>query len=196
MWNPSQQRAPAGSAGGGRFAPGGGSASSKSSTKSPKKTAGPKAKPWGTARNAEAAKAQANPQAQKMFTDVTNLPPNQRGAYVKGLSDAQLQQLTAIAYSSATSDPSIVNARIWVANEMSRRGMDVKKYGALGGGASVRSKAPSAAAKKAAVVKSAKKATPAKVAPKAAAKPSPAVQAAITARAGSQVISATSVRAQ
>lgn len=53
---------------------------------------------------------------------------------LKGMSDTDLRKLTAFAYSSKTSDPRIVKARIKVANEMGRRGIDIKKHGARGGG--------------------------------------------------------------
>lgn len=53
---------------------------------------------------------------------------------LRGMSDTDLRKLTAFAYSSKTSDPRIVKARIKVANEMGRRGIDIKKHGARGGG--------------------------------------------------------------
>lgn len=106
-FNPSQYRVPKGAAGGGR---------------------------WGAPRDASAAKAQKDVPAQHMYTQVMKTPQKKQGAYVKGLSDQQLEKLTSILYSSRTSDPAVVAARIAVANEMSKRGLDIKKYGALGGG--------------------------------------------------------------
>lgn len=110
-WNPSQKRVPKGQAGGGRFG------------------AGPP-------RNAAAAKAQQNKQAQQHMTQIMGMAGNrsQQGVMVKGLPDADLENLTAILYSFPSSDPQVVAARIAVANEMARRGIDIKKYGALGGG--------------------------------------------------------------
>jgi hypothetical protein len=128
-FNPSEPRVPAGVTAGGQWG---------TPTKAKKKTTAARskaaaAKP-GTARNAAAAKVQQNPQAQKLYGQLLQAPPGQRAAYVKGLSTDDLKLLTQIVYSSRTSDPNVVNARIAVANEMTRRGVDIKQYGALGGG--------------------------------------------------------------
>src|SRR5206468_10475315 len=85
-------------------------------------------------RNAAAAKVQKNPKAAPLFNKATGLPPKDRAKYMQGLSDSDLELLTEALYSARTSDPTIVQSRIAVANEMSKRGLDIKKYGALGGG--------------------------------------------------------------
>jgi hypothetical protein len=106
-FDPSQPRVPSGGPGGGR---------------------------WGAPRNAKAADAQKNTTARKSADQVLNMNTSERGALIKKLPDDQLKSLTAFLYASPTSDPDIVKARIAVANEMARRGFDVKDYGALGGG--------------------------------------------------------------
>lgn len=115
-FNPSQQRVPKGSTGGGRW--GGGGSGSKANAP----------------RNAAAAKVQRNPKAAPLFNKATGLSPKDRAKYMQGLSDADLELLTQALYSARTSDPTIVQSRIAVANEMGKRGLDIKKYGALGGG--------------------------------------------------------------
>jgi hypothetical protein len=115
-FNPKEARVPKGSAGGGRWGGGG----SGSETNAP--------------RNAAAAAVQKNPKAAPLFDKATGLPPKDRAQYMQGLSDADLELLTQALYSAKTSDPTIVQSRIAVANEMSKRGLDIKKYGALGGG--------------------------------------------------------------
>lgn len=107
-FNPSQYRVPAGQGGGGR---------------------------WGSPRDSKAATAQKDVGAQRHAAAVAKLPKGKaQSDYVKKLSDGDLEKLTAILYSSRTSDPAIVHARILVANEMTKRGIDIKKFGALGGG--------------------------------------------------------------
>lgn len=152
-FNPSQQRLPKGSAGGGRW----GGGSSGSTANAP--------------RNAAAAKAQRNPKAAPLFNKATGLAPKDRAKYMQGLSDADLELLTEALYSARTSDPTIVQSRIAVANEMGKRGLDIKKYGALGGGKPAPRKVTPAQHKVIAHVQ-ARKAAAAKVAP-AAAKASP-----------------------
>lgn len=196
-FNPSQVRATAGTADGGQWVS---AAAAKKAAASSKKTpaasttkksaSSSKAPKLGAARDAAAAKIQQDPAAQKMYEQLMGMQGTARAAYVKKLPPDQLEKLTAIVYSSHTSDPAVVQARIAVANEMTKRGLDIKKFGALGGGMTTSKASPATAAKKTAVQWAAKKA-----APKAAA-PSPAAKAAVTARAGSQVISATRVRAQ
>jgi hypothetical protein len=144
-FNPSQPRVPAGQGGGGR---------------------------WGAARDSKAAAAQKDTRAQQLRSALDSKKPADRGSYVKSLSDEDLQKLTAMLYSSRTSDPTVVAQRIAVANEMAKRGFDIKKFGALGGGS------PAKAAP-------AKRATPAQVravahvqARRAAAKSAPAKPAA------------------
>jgi hypothetical protein len=115
-FNPKEARVAKGSPGGGRW----GGGSSGSAANAP--------------RNAAAAKVQKNPKAAPLFDKATGLAPKDRAKYMQGLSDADLELLTEALYSARTSDPTIVQARIAVANEMGRRGLDIKKYGALGGG--------------------------------------------------------------
>lgn len=115
-FNPSEPRVPKGSAGGGRW--GGGSSGSKANAP----------------RDAAAAKVQANPKAAPLFNKAVGSSPKDRAKYMQGLSDADLELLTEALYSARTSDPTIVQARIAVANEMAKRGLDIRKYGALGGG--------------------------------------------------------------
>jgi hypothetical protein len=129
-FNPSEPRVPAGVAAGGQW---GTPTKAKKKTTTARGSSKAAAKP-GPARNAAAAKVQQNPQAQKLYDQLLQAPPGQRAAYVKGLSTDDLKLLTQIVYSSRTSDPNVVNARIAVANEMTRRGVDIKQYGALGGG--------------------------------------------------------------
>lgn len=146
-FNPSEPRVPAGGSAGGQW--GAPSAAKKKTTA--KSTAKPTAKtsakptakgkapssargktPPGTARNAAAAKVQADPKAQQLYGQL--MQAGQHGAYARGLSTDDLKLLTQMVYSSRTSDPSVVAARMAVANEMARRGLDVKQFGALGGG--------------------------------------------------------------
>lgn len=68
--------------------------------------------------------------------------PRDRAKYLQGLSDSDLELLTQAVYGTRTSDPKVVAARVAVANEMGKRGLDVKKYGALGGGPSAPHAAP------------------------------------------------------
>lgn len=126
-------------------------AAKKGPAKATDKPAAGGSKP-GPPRDANAAKAQADPQAQAMYARLVGMTPAKR-EYVKGLSDADLEKLTAIVYSSRTSDPNIVHARIAVANEMSHRHIPIAKYGAGGGGLP--------AGKKAALVAQVKKKGPA-----------------------------------
>jgi hypothetical protein len=106
-FDPSQPRVPAGGPGGGR---------------------------WGAPRNAKAADAQKNTTARNTADQVVGMKTSERGTLLKKMPDDQLKSLTAFLYASPTSDPDIVKARIAVANEMSRRGFDIKDFGALGSG--------------------------------------------------------------
>jgi hypothetical protein len=123
-FNPKQPRVPAGSAGGGR---------------------------WGAARDSKASSAQKDTRGTKVAGDFADLDPSRRRDYVKALSDDDLKKLTGVVYSSRTSDPSVVAMRLVVASEMGKRGLDVKDYGALGGGLS--KKAPTKAQLKSRVAK-------------------------------------------
>jgi 2'-5' RNA ligase len=88
----------------------------------------------GPARDAAAAKVQADPAAQDLYSSIMGTAPGARAGAVQKLSDADLQKATQVLYSSRTSDPNVVASRIAVANEMTKRGFDIKHYGALGGG--------------------------------------------------------------
>lgn len=200
-FNPSEPRVPAGSSAGGTW--GGGSTAAKAPAKKATAAKAPAKKAttkkvagagWkgGKARDAAAGKVQADPAAQGLYNGLLGLPAGKRQAYAHGLADDKLELLTQAIYSEHTSDPNIVQARIAVANEMSRRGLDIKKYGALGGG--IGASRPSAPSSKGAPPKTVRKASPAQV--KAVAKVQTQAQAAVLARQTSQVRSATSVRAQ
>jgi hypothetical protein len=95
---------------------------------------GPGGGRWGAARDSKAADAQKNTTARKSADQIVGMNTSERGTLLKKMPDDQLKSLTAFLYASPTSDPDIVKARIAVANEMSRRGFDIKDYGALGGG--------------------------------------------------------------
>lgn len=97
--------------------------------------------PVGAARDGNAAAAQKDKTAAANYEALMKATGPAQAAGLKKLSDADLQKLTAYAYSSKTSDPDVVRARVKVANEMARRGMDVKKYGAKGGGVTEKKRA-------------------------------------------------------
>lgn len=137
-FDPSEPRNPAGSASGGewrsaaakkaaatRAAHKAASSSSSSSSSSSKSGMGP-------ARNADAAKAQ-DAAHKALFDKLMGLKAADRAAWAKGLSDADLEKATEAIYSFKSSDPNVVQARITLANEMSKRGIDIRKHGALGG---------------------------------------------------------------
>jgi 2'-5' RNA ligase len=88
----------------------------------------------GPARDAAAAKVQADPAAQDLYSSIMGTAPGARSGAVQKLSDADLKKATQVLYSSRTSDPNVVASRMAVANEMTKRGFDIKHYGALGGG--------------------------------------------------------------
>lgn len=113
----SEKRTPKGQPGGGRFAPGGARAGNA-----------------GSKSGHTYAEDQADPHEQEMYNNAMSLSGTAQKQYLAGLSDKDLQGLTGIAYSSKTSDKQVVAMRIAVANEMAKRGLDVKDYGALGGG--------------------------------------------------------------
>lgn len=108
-FNSKHPRAPKGGPGGGRFVP------------------------LGTARNSDAATAQKDPKATAAYKALLTAKPDARKKQLAGLKDADLEALTRVLYSFKSSDPSLVAARVAAANELSRRGLDVKKFGALGG---------------------------------------------------------------
>lgn len=141
-WSPSEPRLPPGMPQGGQWGtvsavkPSGKSGAKASSAK--KKTTGSAKAVHGTkpgvARSAAATALQKNPAAQKLYAQL--MGTTGRDGYVGKLSTADLKLLTQIVYSSKTSDPNVVHARIAVANEMTRRGIPIQSYGALGGGIS------------------------------------------------------------
>jgi hypothetical protein len=146
-FNPSEPRVPKGSAGGGRW--GGGGSGSKANAP----------------RDAAAAKVQKNPKAAPLFNKAVSASPKDRAKYMQGLSDADLELLTEALYSARTSDPTIVQSRIAVANEMAKRGLDIKKYGALGGGPTLPGRRLSPAQHRAVATARARAAAPASAAP-------------------------------
>lgn len=83
----------------------------------------------GQARDSKAAESQKDVGAQDLYRRML-----EGKLTLKDLSDADLQKLSRILYSFKTSNEQVVKARIAVANELDRRGMDVKDHGALGGG--------------------------------------------------------------
>ncbi len=145
--------------------------------------------PLGTARSAEAAKAQKDPKAHAAYDALLKAKPGDRAGQLKALKDADLQALSRTAYSFKSSDPKVVAARVAIANELARRGQDVKKFGALGGGPAAK-KAPAPARKA-----PARKAAPAKKpAPKKAPAPRPAPRKAAVAAAGTVAAPASTPR--
>jgi hypothetical protein len=150
--------------------------------------AGGKFVPIGTARDSKAQKAQADTGSRHQYDKTIRATGNVRTADIKGLSDGKLQALTRTAYSFKSSDPNVVKLRIAVANEMAKRGFDVKDFGALGGGInSDKGKTPAKAApKKAAVKKSAALAALARVAKHGTAAQKTAARAAMKKKGGSK----------
>lgn len=102
-------------------------APAKATPKAPAKHA------MGAARNADAAKAQ-DAAHSAAYDALMGKPAAQRAAYVKGLSDAELEKAAEAAYSFRSTDPDVVRARVALANEAAKRGIDIRKHGALGGG--------------------------------------------------------------
>jgi hypothetical protein len=69
-----------------------------------------------------------------LYNSILGMAPGARSGAMQKMSDEDLKKATQILYSSKTSDPNVVAARLAVASEMSKRGFDIKHYGALGGG--------------------------------------------------------------
>lgn len=92
----------------------------------------------GAPRDKQAAAAQKDQAAYKKLA---------AGTDPKSLNDKDLEQASRVAYSSKTSDPKIVALRLKIAREMGKRHLDVRQYGALGGGISAKKK-PAAKKKK------------------------------------------------
>lgn len=108
---PDQERQPKGDPKGGQFAPAG-----------------------GEGRDDAAKSAQQDKGAQGNYGKLDGLSGDAAKAFLKGLSEKDLTALTAISYSAKTSDPKVVANRNKVAAEMGRRGLDITKHGAKGGG--------------------------------------------------------------
>jgi hypothetical protein len=87
----------------------------------------------GTARNADAAKAQQNAGAVDRYKKTVGA--GDRDAQVKALNNDELGQLSQVAFSFRSSDPNVVALRSSVVGQLRSRGMDPSKYGYLGGGA-------------------------------------------------------------
>lgn len=89
----------------------------------------------GPARNSgEATQAQHDAAAKQLATALMNKTIVQQQTDLKELTDDDLKRLTEYMYSFKSSNPKVVAGRIRLANEMARRGYDVKDFGALGGG--------------------------------------------------------------
>ena len=88
----------------------------------------------GEGKDAAGKAAQQNTAARANFLKLDGMSPADARKFLKGLSEKDLKDLTAIAYSAKTSNKKVVAARNAVAGEMGRRGIDVKKHGARGGG--------------------------------------------------------------
>lgn len=95
----------------------------------------------GTARNAKAAQAQKDTESTGRYNELVGSDPKAQAAAMRGLSDDQLQRLSQVAYSFRSSDQNVVRLRVGVANELARRGFNVRDFGGLGGG-SARSAGP------------------------------------------------------
>lgn len=98
--------------------------------------------PLGSARNQQAAKAQKAPGAKKEYRSALTATGAQRLGQLKKMTPQQLATLSRAAYSYKSSDPAVVKLRVAVANELARRGYDVKDFGALGGGINSDKKLP------------------------------------------------------
>lgn len=86
----------------------------------------------GTARNAEAAKAQRDTESTNRYRSLVGGSSQAQAATLRKVHNGALQRLARVAYSFKSSDPNVVKLRISVANEMRRRGMNVNDYGGLG----------------------------------------------------------------
>jgi hypothetical protein len=86
----------------------------------------------GKARNASAAEAQQNSAAVDRYKKVVGA--GDRDKQVSALNPKDLGDLSRVAFSFKSSDPNVVALRVSVTRELSRRGMDPKMFGYLGGG--------------------------------------------------------------
>jgi SPP1 gp7 family putative phage head morphogenesis protein len=85
----------------------------------------------GSARNADAAKAQQNKAATDRYKSVVGA--KDRDAQVKSLNNDDLGQLSQVAFSFKSSDPNVVALRSSVIAQMRARGMNPNQFGYLGG---------------------------------------------------------------
>lgn len=116
-------------------APASGSASKKKVVRTPAGAARykvPIGSEIGSARNANAAKAQQNKAATDRYKSVVGA--KDRDAQVKALGNDDLGQLSQVAFSFKSSDPNVVALRNSVIAQMRARGMNPSQYGYLGGG--------------------------------------------------------------
>lgn len=86
----------------------------------------------GTARNAQAAKAQTDKRARNHYAGLVGADDRTKAAAFKWFDDDRLQKLARLTYSFKSADPRVVQLRVGIANEMRRRGMDVNNFGGLG----------------------------------------------------------------
>lgn len=114
----------------------------------------------GKARDSKAAEAQKDKGAEKNSEGIQTgkVDPSK-------LNDTDLQALTKYLYSFKSSDPQIVKARIQVAGQLAKRGMNVNDFGGLG------KKTPAKPAAKAGAVAGAKAGSAKPAAKKTAAAP-------------------------
>ena len=108
----------------------------------------------GPARDAAGAQAQKDTGAQS--NAAATVDAADADAKLKALSDNDLQALSKYAYSFKSADPKVVALRIKIANQLSKRGMDVNNYGGQG---KATGSAPKPATKKPATGKPATKKT-------------------------------------
>lgn len=92
--------------------------------------------PLGQARNSDSArKAQQDPNAKARYDEfMTADNVGDMGKRAKGMSDADLQSMTAIMYSFKSGNQRVVAARNALAAELRRRGMDERDHGSMAGG--------------------------------------------------------------
>lgn len=87
----------------------------------------------GKARSSQAAKDQKDKPSQSLYSQVVGSSPRQAKAIVAELPDTKLKKLSKIIYSSDEVTPAVAAGRLVVKQEMTKRGLDVKDFGAPGG---------------------------------------------------------------
>lgn len=85
----------------------------------------------GSARDANAAQAQQNAGAVDRYKQTVGA--TDRDKQVAGLNPKDLGDLSRVAFSFKSSDPNVVALRSSVVRELTKRGMDPKQFGYLGG---------------------------------------------------------------